>query len=165
MTQAVTEPQSSSRMTLFSFAGAVTISASSSAPTPLYHLYQQDFHLSAAMITMIFGAYAFALLAALLTFGALSDYLGRRPLILLALLFNAASLVIFLVASSGDMLIAARIVQGFATGIAFPTFGATILDTDRNRGPCLTASPPFWGSRSARLQRAFSSAMRRCRCT
>ncbi len=145
MTQAVTEPQSSSRMTLFSFAGAVTISASSSAPTPLYHLYQQDFHLSAAMITMIFGAYAFALLAALLTFGALSDYLGRRPLILLALLFNAASLVIFLVASSGDMLIAARIVQGFATGIAFPTFGATILDTDRNRGPVLNSITAFLG--------------------
>jgi predicted MFS family arabinose efflux permease len=146
MTPTVPDAQSrSSRMTLFSFAGAVTISAASSAPTPLYHLYQQEFHLSAAMITMIFGAYAFALLAALLTFGALSDYLGRKPLILLALLLNAAALVIFLAATSGETLILARIVQGFSTGIAFPTFGATILDTDRNRGPMLNSITAFLG--------------------
>jgi MFS family permease len=132
-------------MTLFSFAGAVTISASSSAPTPLYHLYQHAFHLSAPMITMIFGAYAFALLASLLTFGALSDYLGRKPLILLSLILNAAALAIFLAASSGETLIVARVVQGFATGIAFPTFGATILDTDRNRGPLLNSITAFLG--------------------
>ncbi len=132
-------------MTVFSFVGAVTISASSSAPTPLYHLYQQLFHLSPAMITLIFGAYAFALLAALLTLGGLSDYLGRRPLILLALVLNAAALIIFAFAGSGTELLAGRIVQGFATGIAFPTFGATILDTDRRRGPLLNSITAFVG--------------------
>ena len=132
-------------MTVFSFVGAVTISACSSAPTPLYHLYQQLFHLSPAMITLIFGAYAFALLAALLTLGGLSDYLGRRPLILLALVFNAAALIIFAFAGSGTELLAGRIVQGFATGIAFPTFGATILDTDRRRGPLLNSITAFVG--------------------
>lgn len=132
-------------MTVFSFVGAVTISACSSAPTPLYHLYQQLFHLSPAMITLIFGAYAFALLAALLTLGGLSDYLGRRPLILLALVLNAAALIIFAFAGSGTELLAGRIVQGFATGIAFPTFGATILDTDRRRGPLLNSITAFVG--------------------
>ncbi|MBP2560565.1 MFS family permease [Neorhizobium galegae] len=133
------------RMTAYSFLGAVLISATSSAPTPLYHLYQELFHLSPAMITLIFGSYSFALLAALLTVGGLSDYLGRRPLILLALIFNAAALIVFMLAESGAMLLIGRIVQGFATGIAFPTFGATILDTDKRRGPTLNSVTAFLG--------------------
>jgi MFS family permease len=133
------------RMTAYSFLGAVLISATSSAPTPLYHLYQELFHLSPAMITLIFGSYSFALLAALLTVGGLSDYLGRRPLILLALIFNAAALIVFMVAESGTMLLIGRIVQGFATGIAFPTFGATILDIDKRRGSTLNSITAFLG--------------------
>ncbi len=133
------------RMTAYSFLGAVLISATSSAPTPLYHLYQELFHLSPAMITLIFGSYSFALLAALLTVGGLSDYLGRRPLILLALVFNAAALIVFMVAESGTMLLLARIGQGFATGIAFPTFGATILDIDKRRGSTLNSITAFLG--------------------
>ncbi|SMF49285.1 Predicted arabinose efflux permease, MFS family [Xaviernesmea oryzae] len=133
------------RMTVYSFIFAVLISATSSAPTPLYHLYQELFHLSPAMITFIFGSYAFALLAALLTLGGLSDYIGRRPLILVALLFNAAALVIFLLADSGGMLLAGRIVQGIAAGIAFPTFGAAILDTDKRNGPILNSITAFLG--------------------
>jgi MFS family permease len=132
-------------MTVYSFIFAVLISATSSAPTPLYHLYQELFHLSPAMITLIFGSYSFALLAALLTVGGLSDYLGRRPLILLALIINAAALIVFMLAESGTMLLVGRIVQGFATGIAFPTFGATILDTDKRRGPTLNSITAFLG--------------------
>ncbi|WP_440409825.1 MFS transporter [Neorhizobium petrolearium] len=133
------------RMTVYSFTFAVLISVCSSAPTPLYHLYQELFDLSPAMITLIFGSYAFALLAALLTFGGLSDYVGRRPLILAALVINATALVIFMLAESGAMLMAGRIVQGIATGLAFPTFGATILDSDKRHGPILNSITAFLG--------------------
>jgi predicted MFS family arabinose efflux permease len=138
-------PSGPTRMTVFSFLGAVMISACSSAPTPLYHLYQETLHLTPGMITLVFGSYAFALLAALLTVGGLSDFLGRRPLILLALLLNAAALTIFLIAQSGPTLLLARIVQGFATGVAFPTFGATILDTNREKAPLLNGITAFLG--------------------
>lgn len=57
--------------------------AASTAPTPLYHLYQDQLHFSAAVLTLIFGVYALSLLAALLTVGSLSDHLGRKPVILL----------------------------------------------------------------------------------
>lgn len=142
-----TSPHSASpaAMTAFSFIGAVTMSASSSAPTPLYHTYQTDWHLSPAIITLIFGAYAFALLAALLTVGKLSDFIGRRPLILAALVLNALGMLAFINAHETGMLILGRIVQGFATGIAFPTFGATILDTDRARAPVLNGITAFLG--------------------
>jgi MFS family permease len=132
-------------MTIFSFLSAVMISACSSAPTPLYHLYQETLHLTPGMIMLVFGSYAFALLAALLTVGGLSDFLGRRPLILLALVLNATALAIFLVAQSGPVLLVARIVQGLATGVAFPTFGATILDTNRAKAPLLNGITAFLG--------------------
>lgn len=59
----------------------LTFLAASSAPTPLYQVYQDNLHFSAAMLTVIFGVYAVSLLAALLTVGSLSDHVGRRPVI------------------------------------------------------------------------------------
>ncbi len=145
MTNLLSPSPSASRMTVYSFVFSVLIGAGTSAVTPLYHIYQELFHLSPAMITFIFGSYAFALLATLLTLGGLSDYVGRRPLILVALLLNVAALTIFMTADSGPMLLAGRIVQGFATGVAFPTLGATILDADKTRGSMLNSITPFLG--------------------
>ncbi|MCI0994022.1 MFS transporter, partial [Pseudomonas corrugata] len=34
--------------------------AASSAPTPLYHLYQEHMQFSPAILTLIFGVYAFS---------------------------------------------------------------------------------------------------------
>jgi len=42
-------------------------------------------------------------------------------------------------------LIAARAVQGFATGLATATLGAAIMDTDRRRGPVLNSITTFIG--------------------
>src|SRR4029077_20051545 len=42
-------------------------------------------------------------------------------------------------------LIVARAVQGFATGLAATTLGATILDTDRDRAPMLNSVTAFAG--------------------
>ena len=80
-------------MTLFSVAGAILIAASSSAATPLYRLYQQSMHLTPFWITIVFAVYVASLLVALLTVGGLSDYVGRRPVMLAALVLNAAMLL------------------------------------------------------------------------
>jgi MFS family permease len=42
-------------------------------------------------------------------------------------------------------LVAARVVQGFATGAAITTLGAAILDADRGRGPLLNSITAFIG--------------------
>src|ERR1700682_4901349 len=97
---------------------AMTFAASGAAPTPLYHLYQEQFGLTPALITVIFAAYALSLLLALLTTGALSDHVGRRPTVLGALMLNITAMVLFINAGCGAALIAARAVQGFATGVA-----------------------------------------------
>lgn len=132
-------------MTLFSFVGAALISASSSAATPLYHLYQQSMHLTPATITLVFAVYAFCLLFALLTVGSLSDYIGRRPVILAGLLLNAAAMIVFARAETSAELILARAVQGLCVGTAMTAFGAAILDSDRRRGALLNSITAFVG--------------------
>jgi predicted MFS family arabinose efflux permease len=132
-------------MTVFSFAGAALVSASSSAATPLYRLYQQSMHLTPLMITLVFAVYAICLLAALLTLGGLSDYVGRRPVILAGLLLNAAAMIVFAHANTVEELILARAVQGFCVGVAATAFGAAILDTSRVRGPLLNSLTAFVG--------------------
>lgn len=132
-------------MTVFGVITAATFSASSGAPTPLYRVYQEAFGLSPLMLTVIFGSYAFALLAALLTVGKLSDYVGRRPMILASLALNAVAMLIFIEAHSAATLILARVVQGIATGMATTTLGAAILDTDRTHGPLFNSITVFVG--------------------
>jgi len=124
---------------------AMTFSACGAAPTPLYHQYQENFGLTPFMLTVIFAAYVLSLLAALLTVGSVSDYIGRRPSILVALSLNVVAMVMFIAADSAAALIAARAAQGFATGLATATLGAIILDTDRSRGPVLNSITAFGG--------------------
>lgn len=129
----------------------LTFLAASSAPTPLYQVYQDSLHFSAAMLTVIFGVYAVSLLAALLTVGSLSDYLGRKPVIFVALILNMVAMLLFINADSTAYLIAARALQGFATGMATAVLSATLLDTDRLRGPMLNSLAPLLGMASGGL--------------
>ena len=132
-------------MTLFSFGGAMLLAASSSAVTPLYRLYQQSMHLTPFWITIVFAVYVASLLAGLLTVGGLSDYVGRRPVILVALLLNAAAMLLFAEARDVGQLIVARAVQGLCVGTGTTALGAAILDTNRARGPLLNSVTPFLG--------------------
>jgi hypothetical protein len=119
--------------------------AASSAPTPLYHLYQQAWGFSSALLTLIFAVYALSLLATLLVFGSLSDYLGRRPVIFLGLLLEIVSMVVFITATDVSGLILARVLQGVATGIATSALGAAMLDSDAQQGPLLNSITPMFG--------------------
>ncbi|QTT87593.1 MFS transporter [Pseudomonas chlororaphis] len=119
--------------------------AASSVPTPMYHLYQEALQFSSATLTLIFGVYALSLLAALLTVGSLSDYLGRKPVIFVALLLDILAMLLFIQADSVAWLIAARVMQGFATGMATSVLGAALLDTDRQQGPLVNSVAPLLG--------------------
>ena len=138
-------------MTVFSFAGAMLIAASSSAVTPLYRLYQVSMHLTPFWITVVFAVYVASLLAALLTVGGLSDYVGRKPVILAALLLNAVAMVLFAEARDVGQLILARAVQGLCVGVGTTALGAAILDTNRARGPLLNSVTAFLGMTAGSL--------------
>jgi MFS family permease len=109
--------------------GTFTLSAfASSAPSPLYVVWQHEWGFSAITLTSVFAVYAIALLGALLVAGSLSDHLGRRPVLLLALGIEIVAMVGFAEAASVGWLFAARVLQGVATGMAFGTLSAGLLD-------------------------------------
>lgn len=117
----------------------VTFLGASSAPTPLYSTYAAEWHFSAVTTTVVFGIYALAVLVSLLTLGRLSDHVGRRPVLLAALLVQVVATVAFLVADGVAGLIVARVVQGIATGAAAGAIGAGLIDLDEVRGTLVNA--------------------------
>lgn len=64
-------------------------------PTPLYPHYQQRYGWSVLTITVIFGVYAIAVVGGLMLIGRLSDYIGRRPVLIPGVLLSAGSAVLF----------------------------------------------------------------------
>ena len=108
-----------------------------SAPSPLYAVYAARWHFSALALTEVFAVYAIALLVALLLTGSLSDALGRRPVILMALLLQLGSLTLFLAAPSVGWLFAARLGQGIATGIATGALAGALVDLQPKAHPTL----------------------------
>jgi predicted MFS family arabinose efflux permease len=136
---------------------SITLSflAGSSAPTPLYPLYQSLWGLSPVMITVVFGVYALAILAGLLFTGRLSDHVGRRPVLIAATLAQALTMVLFATAASAAGLVLARIVQGLITGAALSAVGAAMIDLNKSRGTVANAVAPAFGSAAGGIVAGF----------
>jgi MFS family permease len=97
-------------------------------PTPLYPLYEERYSFGGLMVTVIFAAYAFGVIAGLLLFGNLSDEIGRKPVLLLGLAFSAVSAFLFLFAGSLAPIYAGRVVSGLSAGIFTGTATAMLVD-------------------------------------
>jgi MFS family permease len=107
-------------------------------PTPLYPIYQSAFGFSQLMITIIFAAYAFGVIAALVITGRWSDQLGRRPLLLAGLACSVISDLVFWQADGLAMIIAGRVVSGVSAGIFTGTATVAVLEL----------APPNWRVRA-----------------
>jgi MFS family permease len=126
-----------SRPAAFLAAAAIIVLflAASSAPSPLYVVYQQQWHFSSGTLTAVFAVYVVGMLASFLVLGALSDHLGRRPVLAAAIGLEAVALVLFLVAGDVSVLYLARFLQGIATGAAITTLSATLVDLNPSHAP------------------------------
>jgi MFS family permease len=128
----------------FSFwcAGAVlaVVAAGSAMVSPLYGVYQAMWHFSPTALTTVFSVYALALLVTLLVLGSLSDYVGRRPMMALALVAEAGAAAVFLTAHGLESLYVGRILQGIATGSAVGAVGAALLDLQPLQRPTLAST-------------------------
>jgi MFS family permease len=111
--------------------------AASAAPTPLYVVYQDEWGFSATTLTLIFAVYVFGLLGALLVFGRLSDHVGRRAVIAVAIALEVVAMLLFVVADGVAVLSSARVVQGVATGLAMTAMGAALVDLNPPENPRL----------------------------
>jgi predicted MFS family arabinose efflux permease len=133
----------------------VTLLASSSAPTPLYATYQARWGFSSVTVTVIFGVYAVAVLASLLVAGSLSDHVGRRPVLIVALCAQAGVMLVFAFAGGVDVLFVARVLQGLATGAAVGAIGAGLVDLHPGRGAVANAAGAMSGTASGALGAAL----------
>ncbi|MEA2150562.1 MAG: hypothetical protein QOD69_2392 [Solirubrobacteraceae bacterium] len=111
----------------------------SSAPSPLYIVYQAQWQFSAITLTSIFAVYAVGLLASLVIAGSVSDHVGRRPTLLVALAIEIVGMLLFAEARGVGWLFAARGLQGVATGIAMGAISAALLDLQPRTSPRLGA--------------------------
>jgi MFS family permease len=96
--------------------------------TPLYVIYQQEFGFSQITLTLIYAAYVIGNITALLFFGRLSDHIGRRPTAIASNALLIVATLVFLFAKGVATLYTARVVSGFAIGIASGTANAWLAE-------------------------------------
>jgi MFS family permease len=104
-------------------------------PTPLYVIYQAQWHFSSGITTVIFASYAVGVLAALLLAGRSSDQVGRRPVLFAALAFSAVSTVVFIVSPAVGWLFVGRVLSGVSAGLVTGTATAALTDLYSDPSP------------------------------
>jgi MFS family permease len=117
-------------------------------PTPLYVIYQAQWHFSAAVVTAIFAVYGAGVLATLLLAGRSSDQAGRKPVLAAALGASALSTAVFIVARNVDVLLAGRILSGLSAGLMTGTATAALTElipAPASRGASLAATAANMG--------------------
>jgi MFS family permease len=106
----------------------MTAMAFTTAPTPLWSLYAQRDRFSSLTITIAFAAYAFAVAASLFFAGHLSDWHGRRRVLMPALAFEIVAAIVLLVWPSLPGLLLARVLSGVGVGAVTATATAWLSD-------------------------------------
>ncbi|MFJ8358087.1 MFS transporter [Streptomyces sp. NPDC093984] len=128
---------------------SIAVAFGAGAGSPLFVLYQVQWGFPDWQLTTAFTVYAVTLLATLLVAGSLSDHIGRRPVLVTALTLLLLTSALFLTADSIGWIIAARAIQGMATGAATSTFTAAIIELasprHRRTMTVLTSAAPVGG--------------------
>src|SRR5580693_1780078 len=106
---------------------AITM-AFSAVPAPLYVLYQARDHFGALLVTIIFSVYALGVAASLFLVGHVSDWLGRRRILLIAVGVNMAAGLLFLGWPTVPGLIIGRIISGVSIGMLSATATAYLSE-------------------------------------
>ena len=122
---------------------------SASVPSPLFVVFQGRWGFSPGMLTVAFSIYSLVLLVTLLVAGSLSDHLGRKPVIVAALVIQVASMALFLTANGIGGLLVARIVQGLSMGVVNGALSAAVIEAApparKALGSLLTSISPLAG--------------------
>ena len=115
----------------FAFA---TVMAFTTVPTPLWSLYAQRDRFSSLTVTIVFAVYALAVALSLFLAGHVSDWYGRRRVLMPALALEILAGVVFLAWPSLPGLLVARVLSGLGIGAVTATAMAWLVGAGR-RGP------------------------------
>jgi MFS family permease len=131
---APTRPRLSRRAGFWAVAlSFLAVTAFSTTPSALYGLYARQLHISSLTITLIYAVYALGVVASLLLVGHLSDWYGRRAVLIPAVALAAVAALVFIAWKSLPGLIVARVLTGVALGAS--AAAATAYITDLDSGP------------------------------
>ncbi|HTZ54390.1 MAG TPA: MFS transporter [Candidatus Acidoferrum sp.] len=97
-------------------------------PSPLYEFYREQWGLTPGEISLVFAIYAGALIPTLIFFGGVSDEIGRRKTLTIALGIAGLAALTLALASNLWWLLAGRVLQGIAIGLGTPTATAAIRE-------------------------------------
>ena len=128
---APTIPRMSRRVGFWVIAFAfLSVTALSTAPSALYGLYERHEHFSPITITLVYAVYAAGVTASLLLAGHVSDWYGRKAVLIPALTLAVAAAALFISWQSLTGLLVARVITGLALGATVATATAYIADLD-----------------------------------
>jgi MFS family permease len=119
-----------SNRTSFWTAAAVAALAlwASGAPSMVYPVYTAEWGLTPSTITAIFAVYPISLVVILVVFGSLSDFIGRRPTLIIGVSFIAGGILLFAIAPNVGWLFAGRVLQGVGVGFAMSPASAAMVE-------------------------------------
>lgn len=100
----------------------------SAAPTTTYPLYASTWHLTPTATTAIFAVYPVVLVAVLVLFGQVSDYIGRRATMLYGVGFMVAGVLLFAIAPSVGWVYSGRALMGAGVGLALTPATAAVVE-------------------------------------
>ncbi|WP_430647382.1 MFS transporter [Agromyces sp. GXS1127] len=103
-----------------------------------------DLGLSSTQVQWVQESYTLVFAALLIPFGALGDRIGRRRILILGVTVFTAASVLAGIAPSGELLIAARVLQGVGGAMVLP--GTMSLINAMFRGRDRTTAFAVWGS-------------------
>lgn len=139
------------RPAAFAVASAALLATflSSGVPVPLYNMFRVSDGITDGDLALTTVTYLGFTALSLLVLGRVSNHLGRRPTVIAALLCAVAGCAVMTQVHSLPVLLAARMLQGLACGLASTAAGAFVIDSaPRVRAPWLPAvvtssAPPF----------------------
>ena len=103
-----------------------------------------DLGITSTQVQWVQESYTLVFASLLLVFGTLADRYGRRLLLVLGVAVFAAASILAALAPTGDLLIAARVIQGVGGAMVLPTTLSLINANFRGRERALAFA--IWGS-------------------
>lgn len=104
----------------------------------------EDLGITSTQVQWVQEAYTLVFAALLLVFGALADRFGRRRMMITGITIFGLSSILCALAQSGDLLIAARVVQGIGGAMVLPTTLSLVNATFRGKERAIAFA--VWGS-------------------
>lgn len=111
------------------------IMAYSTLPTPLYARYEQADGFPHPVVTVVFAAYAVGVLASLYLAGHVSDWFGRRPVLVVAIAIQVIAALTFAIRPELGGLLVGRVVNGIGVGILTATATAYLAELRASSRP------------------------------